>query len=1394
MTIMTFRTIRLNIDDRRCIQSATKSNDPTYETTLELDSHADTCVLGRHALITLDHNRPVAVMGYDESLGTKTYKTVSGVVAYTDPKTGRTLHLIINQAIHVPHLDHHLLCPMQCRVNDVIVDETPKFLATRPTDQTHALTVPDPDDPSQMLTLPLSLRGVTSLLHVRNVTADDFYNDEIPRIDLTSETLTWDPSTTAYEEQENGMTDHSGAIVRDAAVRRPDLVVSALHSPTTDLADILHDRNFHQVLLNHVHISSIDTSLNGHIRTRKTAPIDHLTLASRWMISPEKAKRTVQRTTQRGVRTCLNPTLARRFPTNDRMLRYKRLPHPVFTDTMFAGTASKQGNKCAQAYATSFGWSRAYPLTKKGDAHESLSLLFHRDGVPPTMILDGSKEQTLGVFKRKLREADCHARQTEPYSPWQQAAEGCIRELKRGVSRKMMKTGSPKVLWDHCIELEALVRSNTSNDIYMTYGEVPETVMTGSTADISHICEFAWYDWVMFRDNIPTFPDHKLILGRYLGPATDVGSALTAKILKSNGQIVYRSTLRHLSDPEHSCPVHIADRTSFDDSIAERLGPAAQESDFPAIDLTPEYDPFGEIGDADSDPDHDQEDLPVTPEVGDNYIGVDLLFPKGGTLTRGRVTARKRDVDGNPKGRANTNPILDTREYTVTFDDGDVTDLTANLIAESMYAQCDPDGNQYVLLDSLTDHRRLDTALRLSDQTQVRTDGRTYQRRNTVGWQICCQWKDGSSSWEKLSDLKESHPLETAEYAVTMGIDHEPAFNWWVPHVLRKRDRIISAVAKRSARFLKRTHKFGIEIPRTVKEALELDRRNGNTLWADAIAKEMAEVRKAFDILPDGKTAPVGYQKIPCHMVFDIKMEDFKRKARLVAGGHKTEAPATITYASVVSRETVRIALMLAALNDLQVKAGDVLNAYITAPVKEKVWTILGPEFGNDSGKSAIIVRALYGLKSAGAAFRAHLASFMRHMGYTSCKADPDLWFKAETRPDDSVLYYAYILCYVDDILCIHHDALSVLTEIDKYMPLKPTSVGDPDIYLGAKLKETQLPNGIYAWGMSPSKYVNQAVKNCQTYLTEKLNDRYRLPTRADNPFPTTYCPDTDTTEPLDPECSSFYQHLIGVLRWMVELGRVDIATEVSMLSSYLAYPRDGHLEAAIHLMGYLRLKHNTRLVFDPTYPDINLDSFPTYDWTEFYGDVTEAIPTDMPKPLGKEVDLRMMVDSDHAGDKLTRRSRTGFLIYCNMALIVWLSKKQPTIETSVFGAEFVAMKHGIETLRGLRYKLRMMGVPLTGPSFIYGDNKSQVTNSTRPDSTLKKKCNSVCYHAIRESVAMGESLITHIPTQLNLADFLTKVTNGATRRRLVGNVLFDIYDDKTKHVRFDIDVDKTNR
>ncbi len=129
-TIETLRTIRLNLYHQCIVKGIGCKLESNYKTTLELDSHANTCVLGHDALIILDYQQPDSIVGYEESLVSKTYQTVSGVVAYDDPQTGRTLHLIINQAIHIPHLDHHLLCPMQCRMNDVTVNDLPKFLVT----------------------------------------------------------------------------------------------------------------------------------------------------------------------------------------------------------------------------------------------------------------------------------------------------------------------------------------------------------------------------------------------------------------------------------------------------------------------------------------------------------------------------------------------------------------------------------------------------------------------------------------------------------------------------------------------------------------------------------------------------------------------------------------------------------------------------------------------------------------------------------------------------------------------------------------------------------------------------------------------------------------------------------------------------------------------------------------------------------------------------------------------------------------------------------------------------------------------------------------------------------------------------------------------------------------
>ncbi len=126
------------------------------------------------------------------------------------------------------------------------------------------------------------------------------------------------------------------------------------------------------------------------------------------------------------------------------------------------------------------------------------------------------------------------------------------------------------------------------------------------------------------------------------------------------------------------------------------------------------------------------------------------------------------------------------------------------------------------------------------------------------------------------------------------------------------------------------------------------------------------------------------------------------------------------------------------------------------------------------------------------------------------------------------------------------------------------------------KLSKTRLANNVLAWSISPSKYVDQAVKNCEKHLSGKLTGRYSLPLQAKNPFPLNCSPELDTSDPLDPEASSFYQHLIGIMRWMVELGRIDIVTEVFLLSSHLALQRDGHLWLALHIMGYLKRHHNT--------------------------------------------------------------------------------------------------------------------------------------------------------------------------------------------------------------------------
>jgi hypothetical protein len=303
------------------------------------------------------------------------------------------------------------------------------------------------------------------------------------------------------------------------------------------------------------------------------------------------------------------------------------------------------------------------------------------------------------------------------------------------------------------------------------------------------------------------------------------------------------------------------------------------------------------------------------------------------------------------------------------------------------------------------------------------------------------------------------------------------------------------------------------------------------------------------------------------------------------------------------------------------------------------------------------------------------------------------------------------------------------MRSLAQYYKLKD-GFAEPTRYLGAEVKKWVFPedNSKFYWALSSSQHVKEAVKNVEEYLSA-----------------------------YDQTLRKYFQSQLSILRCMVELGRLDIYVNVAMLSSFLMQPQEGHLKAIFSIYGYLKFHTQSTMVFDDSYIQWNNELFPTHDWTDFYNGATEDIPKNAPQPRGLPAQMNVFVDADHAGNRLTRCSQTGILLYLNKAPIMWYSKSQKTVETSTFGSEFVAMRVATEIIKGLRYKLRMMGVPLDGLANVLADNETMIKNSTIPLQTLQKKHNAICYHYVREAVATKIICIAYIPTTENLVDMFTK-------------------------------------
>jgi hypothetical protein len=281
---------------------------------------------------------------------------------------------------------------------------------------------------------------------------------------------------------------------------------------------------------------------------------------------------------------------------------------------------------------------------------------------------------------------------------------------------------------------------------------------------------------------------------------------------------------------DDSMKEHLAD---FDARIRSKIGDHLEEIDPALADQEPIPDFLfeDEVLDEPEEPDAaaEEADKQSTPEAYDQWLTAKVLLERSGPPESATVIGRKRDHDGVPIGRANSNPLLDTREYEVEFADGMVQAVTANVIAESVYLQVNDYERSYTILQEITDHHFSDKAVKKEDGCVTNKLGVRKRKATTQGVEFTVEWRDGSTSRIALKDLKESNPV--------------------VRDVLKRRERVVKKLKTRKV--WQEKMKFGIELPQTVQEALEIDRRTGTTFWRDAINKEMATVAHVFEFVKD---------------------------------------------------------------------------------------------------------------------------------------------------------------------------------------------------------------------------------------------------------------------------------------------------------------------------------------------------------------------------------------------------------------------------------------------------------------------------------------------------------------------------------------------------------------
>ena len=613
-------------------------------------------------------------------------------------------------------------------------------------------------------------------------------------------------------------------------------------------------------------------------------------------------------------------------------------------------------------------------------------------------------------------------------------------------------------------------------------------------------------------------------------------------------------------------------------------------------------------------------------------------------------------------------------------------------------------------------------------------------------YNVNVRWENDEITSEPLKVIAADDPVTLAQYALDNDLLDTDGWRRFrgIAKNQKKMKRMVNQAKLRSYRHSPK-YMFGFEVPKNYTHALELDKRNGNTKWQDCTDVEMQQLHEydTFEDMGKGSAIPPGFKRIRTHLVYAVK-HDGRHKARMVADGHLTDVPLDSVYSGVVSLRGLRLVLFLAELNDLTTYATDIGNAYLEAYTKEKVCIIAGKEFGPLEGHLLIIKKALYGLRTSGLRWHDKFSECLKDLGFEPSKAEPDIWMRLNEEHN----IYEYVAVYVDDLAIAMKDCDAFISTLKDKYKFKLKGTGTISYHLGMDFfrdKDQTLC-------MAPRKYIEKICGSFERMFGHAPKQVVTSPIEKNDH------PELDTSELLDEEWTQKYQSLIGALQWVVSIGRFDVQTAVMSMSSFRAAPRRGHLERVKRIFGYLaKMKHAViRIRTDE--PDFSSLPHIEFDWEKtVYGNVTELVPKDAPKPLGKFVTLIHYVDANLMHCLLTGRSVTGILSLINKTPIDWYSKKQATVETATYGSEFVAARTAVEKLIELRLTLRYLGVPIRDTDYMFGDNRSVVDSSTLPHAKLHKRHNALSFHRVREAIASKVVQFHHIPGDINPADILSK-------------------------------------